>query len=519
MLTSRANNIADKSQNKVTVFMGKERKKKKIPNQYIGVFSQENGESVIGDLKLKGANTLLQLHSDRPLEAMASISSLEGTAYTGECITLIDCYSPGSGHTGVRGQPIKYHTDVFPHFIAIGNRHLKPQNSYITSIEFSTDDLESIFYDYDAFGHVIDSETIIDSVLEERRKVRPVESGERPLVAYFTGKSCVAEVSTEIGKISIQHRPSFSMGGPSGVFIDNRMVVSIEPELFITFDEAIDRLHQVVNFLSVAAGRAQGISQIEINTNELSEDYLLPFSITPTLPWKSSNKNTHLKPHPGDVPLNPVKRPDEFDTVLSNWIKRNKDWRIARARYLGCLQKGNKYDTDRLVAAANMFDILPQDAVPLPVELSEELTATRDACRVLFKKLPVGIDRNSALDALGRLGKPSLPKKIAHRASVVITVLDKVFPELQFVASIAVKCRNFFVHGSAGDIDYSKVQPFMPFLTDTLEFIFASSDLIESGWDPQHWSSQHYGWGHSFTRYRAEYVPTLDELKRATAIS
>ncbi|WP_156339460.1 HEPN domain-containing protein [Pseudomonas nunensis] len=496
--------------------MSKEQKKKN-PTQYIGVFTQATGESFIGDLRLKGANTLLKLHSDIPLSAMTSTSSLEGTAYTGECITLIDCYSPGSGHTFVRGQPVKYHTDVFPHFVAIGNRHLIPENSNISTIEFSTDDLGVIFHDFDAFGRVIDSKTIIDSVLDERRKIRPVESGERPLVAYFTGKCCIIEVSTEIGKISVNHRPSFNMGGPSGVRLDNRITVSIEPEFPITFDEAVDRLHRVANFLSVAAGRSQGISHVRVHTDAPSKDSLVPLSIIPTLPWKSRSKISHLKPHPGDTPLDAVRRPDEFDIVLSNWFKRDKDWRVARVRHLGCMQKGNKYDTDRLVAAANMFDILPQHATPLPTELSEELINTRDTCRELFRKLPVGIDRNSALDALGRLGKPSLPKKIAYRASIVTTELGSTFPELQLVASIAVKCRNFFVHGSAGDVDYSKVEAFIPFLTDTLEFIFASSDLIESGWNPQQWSSEHHGWGHSFSRYQAEYAPTLGELKLAIA--
>ncbi|MDU8545944.1 MULTISPECIES: HEPN domain-containing protein [Pseudomonas syringae group] len=495
--------------------MGKERKKKKTPIQYIGVFPQETGESVIGDLKLKGPNTLLKLHSDKPLSAMTS-SSLEGTAYTGECITLIDCYSHGSGRTLIRGQLVKYHTDIFPHFVAIGDRHLSPENTNITLIEFSTNDLSSIFNDFDAFGHVIDSKTVINSVLEERRKIRPVESGEQPLVAYFTGKNRIIEVSTELGKISVHHRPSYNMGGPSGVFLDNRIVVSIEPESSITFNESIDRLHRVANFLSVAAGRAQSVSHITVNTENSSEALLIPISITPTLPWKGNNAS-NLKPHPGDIPLDAIRRPREFDTALSNWVKRDKDWRIARVRHLGCMQKGNKYDTDRLVAAANMFDILPQHATLLPNELSEELITTRDACKLLLKKLPVGIDRNSALNALGRMGKPSLPKKVAYRASVVTAELGSFFPDLSLIASIAVKCRNFFVHGSAGDIDYSKVEQFMPFLTDTLEFIFASSDLIESGWNPQHWASEHHGWGHSFTRYRAEYAGTLAELRRATA--
>ena len=98
----------------------------------------------------------------------------------------------------------------------------------------------------------------------------------------------------------------------------------------------------------------------------------------------------------------------------------------------------------------------------------------------MLRKHPSNIDRNSALSALGRIGKPSLPKKVAHRVSIVELSLGGRFPDLQFVAGVAVKCRNFFVHGSAGDIEYAKVEPLVPFLTDALEFIFAASDFIDA---------------------------------------
>ena len=133
----------------------------------------------------------------------------------------------------------------------------------------------------------------------------------------------------------------------------------------------------------------------------------------------------------------------------------------------------------------------------------------------MFRKHPPGIDRNSVLSALGRLGQPSLPKKVAHRVSIVESKLGRGFPDLQFVANVAVQCRNFFVHGSSGDIEYPKVEPLVPFLTNALEFIFAASDLIDAGWDAQQWGSQAFGWGHSFTRFRSEYDIALAELRRA----
>ena len=181
------------------------------------------------------------------------------------------------------------------------------------------------------------------------------------------------------------------------------------------------------------------------------------------------------------------------------------------------MRKANKYGPERLVAAANMFDILPTDAVPSTFDLPDELAVTRDKCTTLFRMHPAGVDRNSALSALGRLGKPSLPKKVAHRVAIIDSKLGEQFPELQFVTSIAVRCRNFFVHGNSTDFDYQKFEPFVPFLTDALEFVFAASDFIEAGWDAQRWNASLHGRGHSFARFRARYEIQLAELQRVTS--
>ena len=78
-----------------------------------------------------------------------------------------------------------------------------------------------------------------------------------------------------------------------------------------------------------------------------------------------------------------------------------------------------------------------------------------------------------------------------------------------------MKCRNFLVHGSSGDIDYAKVERMVPFLTDALEFIFAASDFIEAGWDAERWVSKSGGWGHNFARFRSEYDQALTLLRNA----
>ncbi len=108
-----------------------------------------------------------------------------------------------------------------------------------------------------------------------------------------------------------------------------------------------------------------------------------------------------------------------------------------------------------------------------------------------------------------------MPKKAALRASIVRAASESRFPDLQLVVSTAIKCRNYFVHGSSGDFEYSKVESSTLFLTDALEFVFAASDLIDSGWNMEHWLSRPVGWGHPLARFRDGYDHGLAVLKAA----
>jgi hypothetical protein len=71
------------------------------------------------------------------------------------------------------------------------------------------------------------------------------------------------------------------------------------------------------------------------------------------------------------------------------------------------------------------------------------------------------------------------------------------------------------VHGSLDGLEYEKIESFLPFLTDTLEFVFAASDLIDAGWNAQHWSTKSLGSGHSFSRFLAGYDYLIGELRIA----
>jgi hypothetical protein len=173
-----------------------------------------------------------------------------------------------------------------------------------------------------------------------------------------------------------------------------------------------------------------------------------------------------------------------------------------------------EYSIDRLISAANMFDILPSSAVPSTVCLSDEVKKAKAACRKIFKALPKTMpERESVLDALGRVGKANLKQKIRHRARLICEVIGDRFPDLSWVTDEAVNCRDRYVHGGKSSFNYNEHFSSVVFLTKTLEFVFVASDLIEAGWDAKAWSERPTVGSHYLSRYGVDYAAELQALK------
>ena len=77
----------------------------------------------------------------------------------------------------------------------------------------------------------------------------------------------------------------------------------------------------------------------------------------------------------------------------------------------------------------------------------------------------------------------------------------------------AVNCRNYYVHGSEPSFNYAEIFRVVIFLTQTLEFVFAVSDLIEAGWDAKAWAEAPTSMSHPFGEYRVNYREKLHDLK------
>jgi len=485
-----------------------------------GMFTVSADRTVYGELTYAGRRISLRLRDSAyfdtyPIEG----GCLKGTLHDLTKVTLLHCLTtplPSNVRNGTEGY---YFADIFPHFVVHGDRQITSDEKVITEVRFLVDDASTLFYDFDAFGTLIDARPLIGEVVgavrRERQKwpgpPREIRVGPDPAILYFTGRHEIVAVETVLGKIHAAHHTSHSLGGPHGVSVESKIFTGITFKVPRSFDDAIDCALALIRFLEVVVGRPQNLLRLELRVpseNEMPCILDVYWSMPPKREGGSGES-----PQPADILVNGGMQPDQFAHVLSNWLSREESWRDARLRFSNCFKGQHRYSVDRLVGAANIFDILPDSAVPRRVELSEELTSAKARCKEIFKALPASPERESILNALGRIGKSTLKNKIRHRAKLSIGAVGDRFPELTTVTDEAVNCRNYYVHGGEARFEYGNHLEVCNFFTNTLEFLFATSDLIEAGWDVKAWCETPTSMSHPFGRYRVSYLDNLRRLK------
>jgi hypothetical protein len=477
-----------------------------------GRFTLTNGIELQGELCLKGTETILDLYSDLSFDKNESVD-IFGQFYDLSKVSLINCGTM-SRFSSTRGDESYYFSKIFPHFVIFGNPHISSSCRIIRKLSFTIDDAAILFCDFDAFGLVLNAKTHVEHIVEtkENQHDRKIKIGESPLLCYFTGNHEIFCVDTVIGKISARHCLSYGMPGSKGIHVDNTIRIDIVFSSEKIIDEAIRSVLDTLSFLEIIAGRPQNISDLVFSS--VNDEHYNHFDVYWCLPPSRKNDWESLQSASRDLPLIAAIQPDEFSKVLSRWMEKNDERRNARARFSKSFAYQNSYDVDRIVGVANMFDILPSCAYPEPVSLPSDLAKAKDHARKLFKELSPSPQRDSILQALGRIGQATLKQKVRSRAKFITDLVGNQFPSLELVVDKAIDCRNYYVHGSETKIDYSIHSAQVHFFTDTLEFVFAASELIESGWDITTWITQSLTLHHPFSQYRFNYLPMLSDLKK-----
>lgn len=123
-----------------------------------GTFGVAPGTEVQGDLILKGLQTTLDLFSKDFFNTRSlQDGCILGALHDRTKVSLIDCITTQGMGSGSRGDEHYHFASVFPHFVIFGNEHITPVDRKIAKVSFHVNDADKLFYDFDAFGQVIDA--------------------------------------------------------------------------------------------------------------------------------------------------------------------------------------------------------------------------------------------------------------------------------------------------------------------------------------------------------------------------
>jgi len=369
-------------------------------------------------------------------------------------VSLINCwtntYAPSTTYRVKERTHSFYSWDgIHPQYVIFGGQHIANTDEKITEVWFLIDDATILFYDYKNL---------------------------RPRVDKLISTE-VFSSETVVGKVSAHHG-YYRTGGSSDIATYNTTRVRIEFSSPIAFKEVVDRVQKVLRFLELIVGRTQNLLEFTIGIESGPErpEFLEVYSCVDTKHQRSEHPPE--QPHPSDVLINAVQDPDAFSKVLSTWLERSCDsrWRDARWRFFSFFEKQYFYDWPRLISARDMFNCL--------------------------------LERNSR-------------NNLRDRADILTKKIGNQLPDLHKVINEAVKCRDFYVHGNKPDhkknpkrvIDYKNNLDVLVFFTMTLEFVFATSDLVEAGWDIEDYCKTGSHQTHPFGRYLLSYSNWLKEFK------
>jgi hypothetical protein len=178
-----------------------------------GQFSISPGKIVAGELRIAGRDSSLVLRDDRAIRIDARSGLwITGSLYDLTRITLIQCVQVARESRTWPQEAQLHSVTLFPHFITQGRVHLARDEPSIRSIHFTFEDAASLFYDFDAFGSVLDATPFIDAIVNANAKEygRPIRIGPQPAIAYFTGQRLIVETDTVLGKIRAEHSCGFN---------------------------------------------------------------------------------------------------------------------------------------------------------------------------------------------------------------------------------------------------------------------------------------------------------------------
>jgi len=478
-----------------------------------GTFSVAPNQQANGSLTLAGLESQLHLWSDSPLD-ISSNSTINGVLENLTRVSLIGCNVRSEGHVG-KGVQIRYKYLVLPQCVLFGSCHFSGNESVVHEISVVLEHAVALFHDFEAYGSIFNNAAATAMVAKFDNPDTAVDIEDYSWISYYTGKRSVFISDTVIGRVSANHTPVFTTGYDRDHGLKKVTELSIKFDKPLPVIESLQRMGRVLQFFDLVVGYAQNVSSISVRTGYDNPSHFFELYAIGYAEWRSTGE----EPKSGNVLrttvlIHPVDDPTEFSNVLKSWLERDVGWRTARIRLAHDWGK-RFYHYNRIIAAANVFDLVPHEVYGNKPSLAANLSDALDASRKIFCDLPPSDERNDILGYLGRVGGWRLKRKIAFRAENICDSIGQLLPEFETVMYEAVNLRNHYVHGSPTRIRSDQKLPLLRFLTNSLEFIFFASDFIDAGWNIVDWCSKSRPIGHPFHNYLVNYKEDLKVLKEA----
>lgn len=469
---------------------------------------------ILGELVLAGEETKLCLSSRTNIPYNPEPHTLFGESLDHNKISLYDCVGHSPVPEGVYPNPV-FKREIFPHFALIGTKHFARDEQVFKAISFKTDDLGLLFSRRGTFGSAWLDPKKLAEVLGPTFSVRNIALGESPAIFYFTGRKSFDPIKLHIATFSTDIKFTGSVSDTTGISCPAETIATLTYEDPKTLDQIISDVTSILDFVATITGRHQGVRDLIATTSVATHDPDSPTIDRVSVHWSFAPKSLETSPgNHRDFPVTPEVSEEEFNNVFSSWMQKHDDWVTARSRILRWQKHGHNYDENRLIAAANAFDILPDSIYPEVGKLSEETLLKRKRCKEIIMELKHGNERSQILGTLEFWGS-KLGDKLLCRSKIVQNNFNEHFPNLDEVLKIALKARNFYVHGT--DYGHKYYNDLLVFLTDTLEFVFVASDLIECGWDASRWAKQEPSLDHPMARFFYSYKTDVGRFNVAKA--
>lgn len=467
------------------------------------------GTQFLGELILDGEHSNVMLTSRNEIPYDSEPHSFYGESLDHKKISLHECVGEPSYPEGLYPKFV-FKRRSFPHYALIGSRHIAKDERIFSSVSFQTDDVGLIFSARDTFGSASPDPLELQTILESSFPSRQIAIGKSPAIFFFSGVPDSVPVDIGVGNFAADFDFRSDVSGHAGIQCPSIVNAVLKFDTFKSLDEILDDVVALSLFFTVVAGRYQGIKSIEAEIGGADSASVQDQKIS--VHWSYAPASSDLEAsNLRDIPITPEESGAEFYTVFQRWMSRHNDWLPARLRIINWQKNGRTYDENRLVAAANAFDILPDSAYPDIGDLSEAALDARTRCKRIIRELADGAEKTQISNTLAFWGGKSLRLKVLSRSSIIRESFGDDFIDIDMVLATAILARNYFVHGT-NSFGYENYKDLLSFFTDALEFVFVASDLVECGWNAKRWAARRPGFSHPLAAFYRTYKIHMPEF-------